>query len=161
MAASPHTGNPNEKDRRQVSVVVRWAEVWGPAAACYASARRLGWTVQSAFEFTTDTGQQLALMRDSPAFVFQRVSESVQRWRNRAIAKRLPGLAGVDGLAGPRLYPIIRLLTSGSKKVDRTTEHRGALQSAVTGRQCTQQRLHKAGLVESAVLSMPALCCHP
>ena len=129
---------------------IAWAKVHGPAAACYASARRLGWHIKSAFVFNTDIGQELHLMRDSPAFVRLRVTESVQRWRDRAIVSRFPSLAGASGFQGPHLYPVVQLLSKGPTKRGWSREHTGALRSAVTGRQWTQQRLFQAGLAESS-----------
>ena len=142
---------------------VVWARVRGPAAACYPSVKRLGWAVLNAVDFVTDTGQELKLTRDSPAFVKQRVTESVLRWRGRAIAKRFALGAEGEGDVGAHLHPIMRLLAKGTGEGDWTWEHRGALRSAVTGRQWTQSRLFRAGLADAQAcqLCVATLRCEP
>ena len=128
---------------------VRWATVRGPAAACYASAMRLGWSFTNAFEVVTDVGQRLHFLRDSPAFVKLRVVEAVDRWRARAIEDKFPSLCSGGRGDGPHLLPILQLLSDVSRGEEWTWQHRGALKSAVSGRQWSQQGLYKAGLVGS------------
>ena len=94
---------------------VKWAMVRGPAAACYASAARLGWVFVSAFEVVTDSGQSLHLLRDPQAFVKLRVCEAVVGWRSRAIEEKLPVLSSGGRGDGPHLLPIIGLLSKVSK----------------------------------------------
>ena len=142
---------------------VRWAVVHGPAAACFASANRLGWTVVSAFEMITDSGETLSLLRDSPAFLRKRVIEAVGRWRAKAIEWRFPALSSDGRGEGPHIGPIVRLLEPRGKTEEWGWEHRGALRSAVAGRQWTQQRLFSAGLVDTKAcqLCVATLRCDP
>ena len=142
---------------------VNWSKVFGPAAACHASAARLGWDIKSAFEIVTDVCEELCLLRDSPAFVKLRITEAVMRWRSRAIEARIPSLDSGGKGNGPHLYPIGKLLSEQGNDAEWTREHKGALRSAVTGRQWTQQRLHRAGRVESKAcqLCVATLRCSP
>ena len=82
----------------------------------------------------------------------------------RAIEARFPILDSGGRGFGPHLYPIVKLLSAKSgKEDDWTWQHKGALRSAVTGRQWSQQRLHSAGLVDSKVcqLCVATLQCEP
>ena len=135
----------------------------GPAAACYASAMRLGWAFTNAFEVVTDVGQKLHFLRDSPAFVKLRVAEAVERWRAKAIEDKFPSLCSGGRGHGPHLLPILRLLSQGSRDDEWTWQHRGALKSAVSGRQWSQQGLYKAGLVDNKIcqLCVATLQCSP
>jgi hypothetical protein len=125
-----------------------WNAVHGPAAAMVATATRLGWTVQDAFTATTDLGQTVRFTQDSPLRVRAVVAESVQRWRNRRIAGRIPALAaGGNSHVGPFLQPIVKLLDSRApQQLDWGWPERAALKSAVLNRQWPQQRVFAARL---------------
>ena len=69
-----------------------WSLVKGPAAACAMTARRLGWTTHGGLRLTTDQGEELCCLRDSPAFVRAKVRQAVVRWRNVCIEQRYPQL---------------------------------------------------------------------
>ena len=57
----------------------KWGKARGPISATILTAKRIGWTWQSATEVTTDAGTKLDLMQDSPAFVLQHVTDAVRR----------------------------------------------------------------------------------
>ena len=103
--------------RRQLaSCRSTWGVVRGPGAAFVASAQRLGWEVCSATEVTTDSGQNIDLCRDSPAFVREEVVMSVKRWRSRRIEGRMPFLKQKEGGYGIHIMPIHKLLNGPSSE---------------------------------------------
>ena len=127
---------------------VAWGVVYGPAAAMVATARRLNWQVNSAVSFCTDEGRSVDLQIDSPAYVLGVVRDSMSRWRWRRIEACLPGLVGNTPGLGAAWGPVCKVVW-GKSNEDWKPEHRGALKSAICGRQWTQQRLYKAGLAEN------------
>ena len=125
-----------------------WGRVKGPAAAFVASAQRIGWTISSALEATTDKGVALDFTRDSPAYIQTEVRKSVWRWRWRRLEERIPSLRAGDGGWGAHIQPIFRLLNMRPRDGWGPREQ-GALRSAVCNRQWPQSRLHQAGKVAS------------
>ena len=75
------------------SAVHPWKVTYGPAAATYLSATRLGWTIVDATTWITDRGLQLDLRVDPPAVITRQVHDAVRRWRWRAIALKFPSLS--------------------------------------------------------------------
>ena len=126
-----------------------WSVVYGPTAATVATAQRLGWQVESAAILVTDDGTRLNLMIDSPAYVKGVVQDSASRWRWRRIEERLPALASQGLGLGAWWKPIASVLNSPYSD-SWGPKQKGALRSAIAGRQWPQQRLHRAGLVELA-----------
>ena len=138
IAACIITGRPN----------FSWRRVRGPAAAFVASAERLGWFVEDAFNLVTDLGVHLSLTVDSPAHVIELVHDSVRRWRWRKLEARMPHLRQGDGGHGPFIEPIFKLLRPRGS-AEWTAKQQGSLRSAMTNRQWCQLRLFKAGRVQS------------
>jgi hypothetical protein len=125
-----------------------WNAVHGPAAAMVATATRLGWTVQDAFTATTDLGSTVRFTQDAPLRIRAVVAESVQRWRNRRIAGRIPTLAtGGNDHVGPFFQPVVKLLEARTpQQHDWGWPERAALKSAFLNRQWPQQRVFAAKL---------------
>ena len=123
-----------------------WAMVVsGPAAAMVATAARLGWVVQDAFNLVTDLGEPLKLLEDSPKTVRLAVREAVKRWRWRNVEHSLPELAKAEGGRGAMMNPIWRLLASKRSDDAWNPLLRGSLKSVIAGKQWPQQRCFKAG----------------
>jgi hypothetical protein len=133
-----------QKDRKSP-----WSVVYGPAAAYLATARRLGWVVDSAVTVTTDIGCVIDFSRDSPAFVIKLVQESVRRWRWRRVEDKHPSLRQGRGGYGAHVLPILQLLNSRRVRDDWTPAAKGGLVSTATNRQWTQARLYQANLTTS------------
>ena len=150
------------------------AVVKGPAAAMLASAQRLGWYVRDAMHAVTDAGVELCFEEDSPAMILRHVEESVVRWRWRLAATDFSSLRQA-GSGGAEWAPVASLLKhgrwspSGSDKQGGgsgwcgdewqerpalTVAERGALRSAITGRQWPQQRLHQFGLADDPLCKL-------
>ncbi len=127
-----------------------WSIVCGPAAACVATAARIGWEFKSAAELRTDDGRMLDLRADPPVVIKREVREAVRRWRWRRVVTKFPSLEGgsVDGEQA--LGPIRRLLSPMARKSYWGPPQQAALRSAVTGGQWPQARLAAAGVVEDA-----------
>ena len=155
-----------------------WAVVKGPAAAMMATAQRLGWHIRDALHAVTDAGVELCFDKDSPTMVVRHVEESVVRWRWRSAATNVTGL-GRAGCGGAEWAPVESLMGSGKWSAlgcdGRTDAHgwygpdwrgrptltvaeRGALRSAVAGRQWPQQRLHQAGLAGDPLCKLCQAC---
>ena len=131
-----------------------WAVVTGPASALVASAGRLQWTVQDASTLRTDRGRVLALHRDPPAVVAKEVCEAVRRWRWARIETAIPSLSSGGEGRGAAMGAIWKIL-AGKPKIGWSPELRGALKSAITGRQWAQARCFQAGLVPHS----KCICC--
>ena len=128
----------------------KWCLVYGPAAALVLTLRRLNWIIVSATEFISDDGVRVDLKVSSPCYVCNLVSSAVSRWRWRRIEDKFPALqSGGLGL-GAAWRPIAAALRVKDSE-DWGPEQKGALRSLLAGRQWTQQRLHRAGLVDSCV----------
>ena len=134
-----------------------WSRVYGPAAALVATANRLGWTVMSASILFNDEGVKVDLMRDSPQYIKGLVVESVARWRWSKVAHRYPSLAKQGSFSGAACFRPIKKALFGKTTDQWAAQHQGAFKSLFCGRQWTQQRLFKAGLVED---NMCKLCRH-
>jgi len=132
-----------------------WSVVYGPAAALIATLSRTQWQVQSAHEFITDNGMKIDLKMDSPAFVKGALTQSVERWRWKNIECRLPALCSDGNGRGAWWKPIASVLRQPDTE-EWGPAQKGALKSAIMGRQWPQQRLFQAGLVEDAACQ---LCC--
>ena len=124
-----------------------WSIVYGPSAAVVATARRLGWSVIDATHWITDVGEELNLSVDSPAFVQDLAVKSVRRWRWRRIEQHFPALHSNGEGRGADWRTIQRALRVKDSDSWGPAQ-KGALKSAVAGRQWCQHRLFKAGLVE-------------
>ena len=68
-----------------------WDVVAGPAAALLASLWRLGWEILGPAAFVDDIGRSIDCRVDPPAFVVDRVKESVRRWQGRCVLLQQPG----------------------------------------------------------------------
>lgn len=128
-----------------------WPKARGPATGFVASALRLEWTIQSAFECTDDQGLNIIFTRDSPQFVKSKVEESVRRWRWRRIEAKFPSLSQGAGGLGAHMAPIFKVINCKRTSDNWGCQEVGALRSAITGRQWPQSRLHRANLVSSPV----------
>ena len=129
---------------------VQWRRVTGPGRAMVATARRLGWTVVSGTLLRDDLGRDINLVQDSPAMVRHLVRQAVRRWRMGLIEGVHPSLMQGGGRHGPFMQPVHQLLKPRDS-IEWGPDQRGALRSAATGRQWSQHRLWKAGLVDSPV----------
>ena len=65
-----------------------WMAVSGPTGAMLQSLKRLGWHTKSAFQWSTDLGQQVDTRADAPSTIRQLISETISRmlWREWAAA---------------------------------------------------------------------------
>ena len=116
----------------------------GPGTGMVAIASRLGWTVQDGRNLVTDRGRVLNLVVDPPIVVVEEVRASVKRWRWRRIEDIYPSLqVGTLG-NGAFMEPIWRLLKSKQNDSEWNEALRGALRSAITNRQWTQERCFAA-----------------
>jgi len=90
-----------------------WAQVADPIGAAMLSGRRLGWTMDSPFEWTTDEGIILKLGQDAPALVEWHVVQAAQRLVERRVALN----CATEELRGRRanLGFIRRMLSSKAK----------------------------------------------
>eukprot|EP00973_Karenia_brevis_P068606 9541115-Karenia_brevis.AAC.1 len=91
-----------------------WKQVRGPVGAALMSAQRIGWSLQSPFEWTTDSGYKLHLAQEAPALIEWHVHRSAQRMIERRVAMqtRDPELEGRRA----NLTFIKRLLQSKSQQ---------------------------------------------
>ena len=98
-----------------------------------------------------DKGRSVNLVLDSPCMVKGLITEAVQRWRWKRVEAKLPWLQeeGRPGY-GAWWIPIKEALNMPNTDTW-GPEHKGALKSAITGRQWTQQRLHSAGLAQDSL----------
>ena len=110
-----------------------------------ASCRRLGWTVVSSTELKTDRGETLQLNLDSPAAVKLEIARAVKRWRWRNVGAKMPQLKKGGSGMGALMEPITKLLKSRANSEDWNPALRGALRSAIAGRQYPQARVFAAG----------------
>ena len=76
------------------SAINKWGSVNGPIAATVLSAQRIGCTFESAGVVSTDTGDRLDLLVDSPAYVSQMVTEAVRRVIAKEVEDCFPTLKG-------------------------------------------------------------------
>ena len=125
-----------------------WSVVRGPAAAVVATATRLGWTVHDARRFTTDTGRELDLAIDPPVVVARECEAAVRRWRWRSVEQDFPSLDSGGAGRGAFFGPVMALLRPKSESPEWTSDLRGALRSAVLGRQWPQSRCFAAGYAD-------------
>ena len=124
-----------------------WSVVYGPTAAMVATVWRLQWEVHSATQFTTDDGTRIDLVVDSPEYVKGVARKSVDRWRWKRIENKFPVLNSYGRGAGAWWKPILSVLRQ-KNSLEWGPHQKAALKSAIMGRQWTQQRLHKAKLVD-------------
>jgi len=68
-----------------------WDVVTGPAAALIASLWRVNWDVLSPAVFVDDLGRCVDCRRDSPAYIVERMKESVRRWQGLRVLSMVPG----------------------------------------------------------------------
>jgi len=122
-----------------------WAKVKGPASAMVASCRRLGWIVVNSTELRTDRGETLQLNLDSPAAAKLEIARVVKRWRWRNVEAKMPQLKKGGSGMGALMEPITKLLKSRATSEDWNPALRGALRSAIAGRQYPQARVFAAG----------------
>ena len=119
-----------------------WAVVKGPTVAMVASCTRLGWKVNSSTSLTTDLGDSLDLLLDPPAVVKLEVTKAVKRWRWRNLEKLMPQLARGGSGVGALMEPVHALLKSKENSETWNPALRGALRSAIAGRQYPQARAY-------------------
>ena len=122
-----------------------WAVATGPATVFVLTAARLGWTVHSATTVTTDDGTKLMLHLDPPAVVKEECKLSVQRWRWRNVQLKFPTLCLGNLGVGADMTGIWSLLRSKEQSGKWNHQFKGALKSALAGRQYTQARCYAAG----------------
>ena len=122
-----------------------WRIAYGPAAATYLSARRLGWSTANATAWTTDRGRHLDLRVDPPAVIIREVHDAVRRWRWRALALKYPSLSVFADGEGAVMEPIWKLLRSTTATETWNSDFRAALKSLICARQWSQQRYFSAG----------------
>ncbi len=135
--------------KRRLECAARpWSVVRGPGAAFVASAQRLGWTVHDARHVTTDRGRALDLAIDPPIVVARECEDAVRRWRWRVVEETVPSLASGGAGFGADFSPVLKLLRPSSESTEWTAEYRGALRSAVLGRQWPQARCYAAGFTD-------------
>ena len=141
--------------RRLVLLAVRrlqnrqspWAMVKGPAAAFVASAWRLGWTVHSFDDVTTDIGTHLNMYRFSPIEMKEEVDRAVRRWRWRRVEVRVPSLSSARGGFGAFVHPVFKMLQASGTSPEWGPKQQGGLRSTLTNRQWPQSRLWTAQMV--------------
>ena len=127
-----------------------WASTAGPAAAMILTAERLQWSVSDGLELTTDSGEVINLLIDSPERVKKLVGEAVWRWRWRRIQRSHPTWSTADvAHNGAAMGPIFRLLKPTCNREKWGAQERMGLRSLVTGRQWPQVRLVAAGYADS------------
>ena len=143
----------------------KWNCAKGPIAAAVLTAQRIDWTFTNATNVTTDTGTELDLNMDSPAYVCQCVVESVRRRTARELEETFPALKG--GGRGP-ITAGIRNAMRRNKMASKLHPKWGikckaSLKSAVANGQWTQSRLFRAGLTTSdtCLPPMPRAYWHP
>ena len=86
-----------------------WRLAYGPAAATYLSAVRLGWSIVDATTWITDRGMPLDLRIDPPAVIIRQTRASVRRWRWRAVALKHPCSSVLADGEGAMMEPIWKL----------------------------------------------------
>ena len=94
---------------KQDKAVSPWATVHGPAGATLASLRRLGWTVDTATNWTTDEGLEVEITEGiGPRTLKKLIDESVVRWQLKQLAKHeeLAPLCQNGGIAVSTRPPI-------------------------------------------------------
>jgi len=124
-----------------------WSVVYGPAAAVYATADRIGWVMESATKIRLDDGSQLDLLMTSPAYVKTAANKAVERWRWKQVDDRYPALRDGGLGIGAWWKPILSVLRQANSP-SFGYQQKGALKSAIAGRQWAQQRLKQAKLVD-------------
>ncbi len=125
-----------------------WSVVRGPGAAVVATAARLGWTVRDTRCLVMDDGRELQLDVDPPIVVARECEAAVRRWRWRSIEQAVPSLDSGGAGHGANFGPVRALLRPAPDTPQWTAEFRGALRSAVLGRQWPQCRCFAAGFAE-------------
>ena len=120
-----------------------WANSRGPINAAILSAKRIGWSMISAFEAADDRGNRMQLADISPAGFLQVLKEAVQRRHEEAAAR---AFANHTGRSGPR-----RVAFDIPRKLYRSKKITGPQRAAVATLACdgfwTKTRLRDAGYV--------------
>ena len=129
----------------------------GPATAFIATCWRLKWKVINAVTVITDNGKRLQFHLDSSAVVANQVKLSVKRWRWRNLERTMPQLAKGGSGNGALMAPVRKLLKSRQNDEEWNPACRGALRSALAGRQYPQVRVFAAGWSEH---NRCVLCLH-
>jgi hypothetical protein len=122
-----------------------WSVTYGPAAAFVGTAARLQWVVHDAVTVLTDAGRTLRLDLDPPAAVAKEVKAAVRRWRWRTVEGSHHSLFSGGAGRGATMDPLWKLLRSNERSEDWNPSLRGALRSAIAGRQWPQARCFRAG----------------
>eukprot|EP00973_Karenia_brevis_P094681 12423653-Karenia_brevis.AAC.1 len=110
-----------------------------------ATLSRIQWHVKSAYDLVTDDGMKIDLRIDSPEFIKGLLTQSVERWRWRRVERQFPVLCSDGHGRGAWWKPVAHVLRQPDREGWGPAE-KGALKSAIMGRQWPQQRLFKAGL---------------
>ena len=123
----------------------------GPFAAVVLSMWRLQWSFTSCSDITTDAGEHISFVLDSPAAIATSLYASVSRWRARRIELELPHLHSTG--FGPVRHGIASILRSPSKTSSSVAVWDKScvapLRSAIVNGQWPQARLYSSGLSES------------
>ena len=122
-----------------------WSICRGPGTAFIATCRRLKWIVKHVVTVIIDDGKVLQFNLDPPAAVAIQVKLAVKRWRWRNLERTMPQLARGGSGNGALMDPVWKLLKSRQNDEDRNPAGRGALKSALAGRQYPQTRVFAAG----------------
>ena len=125
-----------------------WAICRGPGTALIATCRRLKWVVKDAVSIITDDGKVLQLHLDPPAAIAIQVKLAVKRWRWRNLERTMPQLAKGGSGSGALMALVWKLLKSKQNDEEWSPACRGALRSALAGRQYPQTRVFAAGWSE-------------
>ena len=120
-----------------------WKNCKGPIEGMVRTLRRIGWQAASARSIIDDKGATIDLFGVAPSDVGRLVEKGTTRWIWKQLALETGDVSLADG---PRLPPLHRL-TYGKSSLD--PRQKGCVLSTVVGTQWPQQRLHKAGFVES------------
>ena len=119
-----------------------WKAVGGPSTALIATLARLGWSMHSAFSWSTHTGRQIDLLALAPRVVAELARSATHDWLYRQVATTQPALALPHGGADVTLT---RTLSTGRTGRYWTYQHQGALACVASGGVWLEARKHQAG----------------
>ena len=134
-----------------------WSVCRGPATAFIATCHRLKWIVKDAVTVVTGDGKVLQFHLDSQAAIAIQIKLAVRRWQWRNLEKTLPQLFKGGTGNGALMAPVWKLLKSNQNDEEWNPACRGALKSALAGRQYPQTRVFAAGWSEH---NRCILCLH-
>ena len=120
--------------------------VGGPSTALIATLARLGWSMHSAFTWTTHKGRRVDLLSLAPRVVAGLARSATHDWLYRQVATAQPALAVLSSGAD---VTVTRQLTSGRTGRYWNFQHQGALACVASGGAWMQDRMYKAGYTTS------------